>query len=350
MKGIHTMPKYRSAIIGCGSRAYAHANAYQQVSRGELVACANRSDTARRERFAETFQITGYANAEEMLRKEKPDLVHLVTMPDQWRELMPMVSELGVPACLVEKPIACGVEDWRLLCELEAQTATKFGVGKQYRWHPGLVRCGEVVQRGELGKIHLLDFSCGMNLSAQGTHIIDWAMSLNNDSPIVRVFGTASGSKSLDSTYPAPDTSSCQVLFENGVYGVWNTGFTSPRVMDDDAIHKHCRVAAYCEGGHVLFEEFSGWEIFSKEKIENHQTTPDEWRENNDLAQARLTEAMFDWLEDDTRPVGTNLKRALHQFNAVLGIYASAISYKPIDIPFDPPADLDLQLREVLSR
>ena len=344
------MPKYRSAIIGCGGRAYGHANAYQLISQGELVACANRSDTARREKFAETFEITGYANAEEMLRTEKPDLVHLITMPDQWRELMPMVSELGVPACLVEKPIACGVEDWRLLCELEARTATKFGVGKQYRWHPGLISCREVVQSGKLGKIHLLDFSCGMNLSAQGTHIIDWAMSLNNDSPIVRVFGTVGGIASLDSTYPAPDTSACQVLFENGVYGVWNTGFTSPRIMDDDTIYKHCRVAAYGESGHVLFEEFGGWRIFLKEKIEDHQTTPDEWRANNDRAQARLTEAMFDWIEDDARPVETNLKLALHQFNAILGIYASAISHQPIDIPFDPPADLDSQLREVLSR
>jgi hypothetical protein len=59
---------------------------------------------------------------------------------------------------------------------------------------------------------------------------------------------------------------------------------------------------------------------------------------------------MFDWIEDDTRPVETNLKRALHQFNAVLGIYASAISHEPIDIPFDPPADLDSQLRDALSR
>ena len=70
----------------------------------------------------------------------------------------------------------------------------------------------------------------------------------------------------------------------------------------------------------------------------------------DDLSQAHLTEAMFDWIEDDDRPVGTNLKRALHQFNAILGIYASAISGKPIDIPFDPPIDLDSQLREVVSR
>ncbi|MDE0424279.1 MAG: Gfo/Idh/MocA family oxidoreductase [Candidatus Poribacteria bacterium] len=344
------MPKYRSAIIGCGGRAYGHANAYQQIPQAELVACANRSDTARCQKFVETFGITGYADAEQMLRTEQPDLVHLVAMPDQWCELIPMVSELGVPACIVEKPIACGVSDWRFLCELEAQTNTKFGVGKQFRWHPGLINCREAVQNGELGDINFLDFSCGMNLAAQGTHIIDWAMSLNNDSPIVRVFGTASGAELLDSDYPAPDTTSCQVLFENRVYGLWNTGWTSPRVTDDPAVHTHCRVTAYSETGYVRFEEFAGWQIVSTERVEKRQTTPDEWRANNDLAQARLTQAMFDWLEDDTRPVETNLKLALHQFNAVLGIYASAISHQPIDLPFEPPDDLDAQLREIVSR
>ena len=350
MKGIHTMPKYRSAIIGCGGRAYGHANAYQQVSQGELVACANRSDVARREKFAETFQITGYANAEEMLRKEKPDLVHLVAMPDQWRELMPMVSELGIPACLVEKPIACGVEDWRLLCELEAQTATKFGVGKQFRWNLDLMRCQHALRYDELGSLRFLDFSCGMNITAQGTHIIDWAMFLNGDSPIVRVFGNASGTELLESDYPAPDTTSCQVLFENGVYGLWNTGCTSPRVINDSASYKHCRIAAYTDTGHVRFEEFGTWEIICPKLSEYSMfpTTPETWRAYNDRAQVGLTNAMFDWLEDDTRPVETNLKRALHQFNAVLGIYASAISHKPIDIPFDPPTDLDSQLREAL--
>ena len=206
------------------------------------------------------------------------------------------------------------------------------------------------MQNGELGAVNFLDFSCGMNLAAQGTHIIDWAMFLNNDSPIVRVFGTASGAELLDSDYPAPDTTSCQVLFENGVYGFWNTGWTSPRVTDDAAVHTHCRVTAHGETGYVRFEEFAGWQIVSTERVEKHQTTPDEWRANNDLAQARLTQAMFDWLEDDTRPVETNLKLALHQFNAVLGIYASAISHQPIDLPFEPPDDLDAQLREILSR
>ena len=345
------MPKYRSAIIGCGSRAYGHANAYQHVYRGELVACANRSDSARRQKFAETFAIPGYADAEQMLRAEKPDLVHLVTMPDQWGELMPMVSELRVPSCIVEKPIACGVADWRLLSELEAQTSTKFGVGKQFRWHPHLVNCQRAVQGGYLGRVLFLEFSCGMNIAAQGTHIIDWAMSLNADAPIVQVFGNASGAEAFNSTYPGPDATTCQVLFENGVHGQWNTGFTSRRVSRDSAIYKHCRVAAYGEEGIAFFEEFGNWGVETRKMSEYSMPISDAGRaRNNDRAQAGLINAMFDWLEDDANPVGTHLTRALHQWNAVLGIYASALSHQPIDIPFDPPDNLCEELKEVLAQ
>jgi len=124
---------------------------------------------------------------------------------------------------------------------------------------------------------------------------------------------TTSGAESLSSTYPALDTSACQVVFENGVYGQWCTGFTAKRTNENAAIYKHCRVAAYAERGRVLFEEFGRWQIVSTQEIEGHQTTSDEWRENNDIAQAGLTEVMFDWLEDNTHPIETNRKRALHQ-------------------------------------
>ncbi len=343
------MRKYRSAIIGCGGRAYGHAAAYQHVHTAELIACANRSDAGRREKFAATFGITGYADAEQMLRSEQPDLVHLVAMPDQWPELISLVSALGVPACLVEKPIACNVTDWRFLCKLEAETATKFGVGKQYRWHPDFAKCREAVTQGKLGAIQLLDFSCGMNLTAQGTHIIDWAMCLNNDSPIVRVFGAVSGADSLSSDYPAPDTSACEVLFENGVRGFWRTGTAAPQALADDAVYKHCRVAVYGEKGHALFEEFGRWEVSTSTGTEQGVQTPESWRTKNDLAQAGLTQAMVDWLEDDARPVETNLKRALHQVQSIEGLYASALSHQPMELPFEPAPDLDSHLRETLT-
>ncbi len=67
------------------------------------------------------------------------------------------------------------------------------------------------------------------------------------------------------------------------------------------------------------------------------------------MAQANLTNAMFQWIENDAKPVETNLKVALHQWNVVLGLYASAICRQPIDIPFEPPDDLLLQLQTVLE-
>ena len=343
------MPSYRCVILGCGPRAYWHARAYGRITRGELVACCD-LDAERKERFAGGFDIKGYADAAQMVQAEKPDLVHIVTGPGARVELMQMVHDLGVPACLVEKPIATGVTDWKQLCELEATTRTRFAVNKQFRWHPNLTRCREALRSGRLGKLLLLDFSAGMNIAGQGTHIIDWAMSLNEDSPVVRVFGSVSGVDTGDRHHPAPDTTLAQVLFANGVYGLWNNGHTAPRVGDDTTTYQHCRVAAYAERGRTLYEEFGRWEIVSPDGVEGGRITDREtWTEGNHAAQANLTNAMFDWLEDDAKPAGTNLKLSLHQWNAALALYASAVYRKPIDLPFEPPDDLWQKLTEALA-
>jgi hypothetical protein len=110
-------------------------------------------------------------------------------------------------------------------------------------------------------------------------------------------------------------------------------------------------VAAYCERGRVLFEEFGRWEIASPEGLASGETTSmSEWQAHNDQAQANLTQAMLFWLEDDARPAGTSLTRALAQWNAILGIYASGLWRRPIDLPFDPPEDLFQQLTAHLTQ
>ena len=339
---------YRSAIVGCGPMARWHAKTYKLISRAKLVACCD-PDAERRQSYAEEFGIAPYADVGDMVTREKPDLVHVVTPPNVRVGPMQTISDNGVPASIVEKPIACEVNDWKKLCELEGKTKTKFAVCHQFRWHRNLTRCREALNSGKLGKLLFLDFSAGMNISGQGTHIIDWAMSLNQDARIVRVFGAASGVRAMTGYHPGPDTTVAQIVFANGVWGMWNNGFTAPKIVDDSAEYKHCRVAAYAERGHTLWEEFGKWEIVSSDRVESGKVADvSEWEEGNHLAQAGLINAMFDWLEDDSKPAGTNLERALHQWNAVLGLYASALLRKPIDIPFDPPGDLFLKMAKVL--
>jgi predicted dehydrogenase len=188
-----------------------------------------------------------------------------------------------------------------------------------------------------------------MNISGQGTHMLDYAMSLNGDAHVLRVFGAVSGAEGMGEIHPAPDTSVGQVLFANGVYGAWNNGPTAPRAGDESTVWQHCRVAAYAERGHVLWEEFGKWEVVSPDGTEEGRIADmQDWMAGNHAAQAALTEAMFDWIEDDDRPAGTNLKLGLHQWQAVLALYASALWRKPVELPFDPPDDLFPQLAQAL--
>jgi predicted dehydrogenase len=261
-----------------------------------------------------------------------------------------MVHKLRVPACLVEKPIATEAQDWRALVALEAESSTKFGVGAQVRYHPNLSRCRETVLSGEVGEVRFVDASAVGTICDQGVHVIDWTMSLIGDAPVVEVFGTASGDANLShAMHPSPDTTVAKLLFANGVRALWNLGATAPRVCDDPAYYKHCRVAAYGDHGHVLYEEFGRWEIVTpRGRVAGHA---DElgWAAGNDLAQAALTDAMFEWLDDDAKPVGTSLDRSLAQWNAVLGLYAGTVWRRPVALPFEPPESLWEQLAAALA-
>jgi predicted dehydrogenase len=344
------MNPYRCAIIGCGGRAHWHAKAYDLVSRGRLVACCDRI-ADRREAFATEFNIKPYSDAADMIRQERPDLIHIVTLPDARVDLVTLVHELGVTACIVEKPIALQVADWKALVDLEVQSPTKFGVGAQFRYHPDLTRCHEALSSGDLGDLLFLDCSARGTICDQGVHVIDWAMSLNKDQTVRQVFGTASGSENLSHPrHPSPDKTVAGLEFANGVHALWHLGHNAPRVLDDDAYYKHCRVAAYAERGRVLYEEFGRWEIVSTTGEESgYIADVDQWAAGNHAAQANLTNGMFDWIEDDGNPVGTDLKRSLQQWNVVLGLYASTVFNQPVDIPFDPPEDLWKKLGETLK-
>ena len=70
--------------------------------------------------------------------------------------------------------------------------------------------------------------------------------------------------------------------------------------------------------------------------------------EQDVIAQGNLTEAVFDWLDDESRVHPTHLEQSLAEFNLLLGIYYSGITNEVIELPFDPPDGLMDQLRAKL--
>ncbi|MEE9540130.1 MAG: Gfo/Idh/MocA family oxidoreductase [Candidatus Thorarchaeota archaeon] len=345
------MAEHEAVIVGCGGRSDPHIRAYEHLEQAGVVACCD-IQSEKRDEIAGEFGIRAYADAAEMINQEAPDIVHIVTTPNVRVEVMRLVSEMKVPLCIVEKPIATGVGDWKALCELEKTSGTKFAVCHQFRWQPHLVKCREALASGRLGDLEFLDFSAGMNVSGQGTHILNYGMSFNGDSPVVRVFGAASGVSETDPAHPAPDTTVGYLTFENEVRALWNNGPTAPTCGDPDIFWQHVRIAAYADKGRVNYEEFGQWEIVSPVGVERgHFGGMDTWVENNLLAQAGLYQAMFDWLDDDQKMPGTHLSQSLHEWKVVLALYASALYRTPIKMSeFAPPEDLFEQLKVALRR
>jgi len=134
---------YKCAFLGCGGRARGHAQAYQHVEGGEIVAICDMSEDLLNS-FGDDFKIEKrYTDIHQMLDRECPDLLHIVTAPilrstgePIRHSLMSIASEHEVPAAIVEKPIAVQSEGWRDLMDLCQNTQTKFVVNTQLNFHP----------------------------------------------------------------------------------------------------------------------------------------------------------------------------------------------------------------------
>ena len=326
----------KAAFLGCGPRARRHAEAYELVTSGKLGAICDMNEERLRP-FGEDFGIAPehrYTDLDEMLEAEKPDLLHIVTLPTIRVGLMTAASQHGVPVVIVEKPIAIQGEDYsqiRALCE---RSRTHFVVNTQLHFHPRNLELKRYVAEGHIGEVRFIDVSARSTMLDQGVHVMELAHSYNGFSAPTRVFGQVSGRETLFSRQPAPDVAEAAIDFENGVRALMVCGAIAPKANDNESIYAHKRIAVYGTSGFVQWK-MSGWERFSPE--DGYASGPSDYREQDTRAQAALTDAAFEWAADEGKPHPTRLERNLVQFSVVLATYASALDAVPVDLPFDPP-------------
>jgi predicted dehydrogenase len=338
---------YRSAFLGCGPRARGHAEAYARITRAQRVAACD-VDEARLNRFADDFAIPHrYRDAAEMLERERPDLLHIVTNPNLRVPLMTLAEEHGVPAAIVEKPIALDVTDFRAITELSRRARTKFVVNHQLRFHPKVRELCRDVAEGRIGAVRLVDASARALLAEQGTHITDLMFTFQGDRTPASLFGQVSGARRLADTHPAPEMAQASLALADGARGVIQCGTNAPVVPEaPGSIYMHKRIAVYGTRGYVEWR-MEAWERLTLDGGCEHGRHT--YAEEDLLGQAALTEAVCDWLDDDARPHPNHLATSLAELNVLLALYASALRRAPVALPFSPEKDLLPALRETLS-
>ncbi len=344
---------YKSAFLGCGGRARAHASAYRFVKGGKIGAICDMNEDLLN-KFGDDFDVSArYTDFDEMLEKEKPDLLHIVTAPvlrgtnQRIRyPLMKQASDHGVPSAIVEKPIAVESEDWRQIAGLAEETNTKFIVNTQLNFHPKNLELKQDVADGKIGEIKFIDASARSTPVDQAPHVLQLVSSYIDNSRPTRVLGQIAGREQLDSAQPSPMHAAAQAIYENGLHVslAFGTGMGT-LASETGGTVTHKRVFVVGTKGFVHWR-FSSWERSTHDG--GYEGGPLSYGEQDIQAQGNLTEAAFDWLDDEDKVHPTHLKQSLAEFNLLLGIYYSGITNQIIDLPFDPPDGLMESLKQHL--
>ena len=341
---------YKTAIVAVsGGRANGHAQAYAHIPRGRLAAISTRN-RENLDAFGEKYGIEArYTDYREMFAKEKPDLVHVNTPPDVRLEVMEAAQEAGVRSLIIEKPLAIQGEDFLGIQEFAQRSSVKIAINHQLHFHPRRLALQQLVADGKIGEIRMIDASARMNLAYQGTHTLQAIAAFHPGAKPVSIIGQVSGVSGLAESrgrHYAPDQCIGSLVFDDGVSAMLRCGANAPFVIPgDERTNKHKRVAVYGTRGFVHWTMWS-WEVGIDGKIESGtHDYPDE----DILGQAAMTEAMFDWLEDDSKVHPLNLDSAVQDFNIVLKIYMSAINHSMETLESKPQENLIESMRRVLS-
>ncbi|MEW6664782.1 MAG: Gfo/Idh/MocA family oxidoreductase [Thermodesulfobacteriota bacterium] len=147
------MKRLKFALIGCGRIAKRHIEVLKSLDSAELVAVCD--VVAERARVVgERNGVRWYVSAEEMLERETPDVVNVLTPSGNHAEMVIRIAG-RVRNIIVEKPMALRLEDADQMIETCDKSKSRLFVVKQNRFNIPVVKLREALERGRFGKLVL---------------------------------------------------------------------------------------------------------------------------------------------------------------------------------------------------
>ncbi len=339
---------YKSAILGCGPRAEIHMQAYEglneiclsalcDTNRERLDACGDEYGIGRR-----------YTGLQEMLEREKPDILHIVTPPAIREEPMLLAALAGVRGIIVEKPIALDPAQAGAIRYIAERRGLKVAVNTQRRYFATCRQLKKVLDEGLIGDIQWVRAVTRGNILSMGPHMVDLLLFFLNDTSPVNVWATASGMNGYDYGHPAPADMLIRYIFPGGITAYCEDAASAVGTIGEDDFWQHLEFNFWGSRGRAWWRQNSDWG-YHTEGTAAPVVEPTSWAESDVPGQQEFTRAMAAWL--DGREVHLNsLNRALQGFEAIMGAFLSAYTGRVVDLPAMVPDDTVHKLIERLER
>jgi D-apiose dehydrogenase len=141
----------KGVMIGAGRFARFQAEAWRRVEGARIAAVADAAPGLAAE-FSERFGIArAYHDAAEMLERERPDFVDVVTRPDSHLELVRLAASCGA-SVICQKPMAPTLEECAVMVNVCAGANVRLFIHENWRWQPWYREIKRLLDHGAVGK------------------------------------------------------------------------------------------------------------------------------------------------------------------------------------------------------
>ncbi|GAB2174851.1 Gfo/Idh/MocA family protein [Dongia sp. agr-C8] len=140
------------AVVGCGFFAQNHLNAWRDLAKDgvELIAVCD-IDAEKAKAAAKNFNVPRwYTDLDELLKKEKPGLIDIVTRVETHREQVLKTVAKKIPT-IVQKPFGFNLADCRAMTLAAKKAGVFLAVHENFRFQAPLRRITELLRQGVIG-------------------------------------------------------------------------------------------------------------------------------------------------------------------------------------------------------
>ena len=146
------------ACIGAGYFATFHVEAWTRIKEVSLVAICD-ADLAKAQALADRYGVaTVYSDYKEMVAKENPEVVDVITPPETHFKICSYLADRGI-SLICQKPLAPTFAESQQLVEKVSAAGIRFMVHENFRFQPWFRKIKELLREGKLGdQLHSINF------------------------------------------------------------------------------------------------------------------------------------------------------------------------------------------------
>lgn len=340
--------KIRIAIVGCGRISKNHFGSVEKHSDNiELIAvCDSNLETLRV--HTEEYNVSGYQNLEDMLKKEELDVIALCTPSGMHADQVVAAAKHNVHV-VTEKPMATRWSDGVRMVKACDDAGVRLFVVKQNRSNSTLQLLKRAVEEKRFGKIHMVhlnvfwsrpqeyydqakwrgtwEFDGGafMNQASHYVDLLDWLIG-----PVEQVQAMMSTTRNIE----VEDTGVMNVRWRNGALGSMSvTMLTYPKNMEGSITILGEKGTVRIGG--VAVNDIQHWEFDEPRdydeqiKKANYETTS-----VYGFGHPLYYKNVVDVMRGDAEPE-TDGREGLKSLEVLIAAYLSARDGKTINLPLE---------------